>query len=65
MDTFCVIDSDGGRFDDNINLDFSYTEIEEWKHKWDPKKHLDRAGRPRKWGFVTYKVTNTSEHFRR
>jgi len=63
MDTFCVIDSDGGRFDDNIDLDFSYAEIEEWKHKWNPTKHQDRSGRPRKWGFVTYKVTNTSENF--
>jgi len=63
MNTFCIIDSDEKTFHSNVSLDFSYTEIEEWKHKWDPKKHLDRAGRPRKWGFVTYRVTNTSENF--
>ena len=63
MDNFCIIDSNDERFDSNINLDFSYTEIDEWKHKWNPRKHHDRAGRPRKWGFVTYKVTNTSENF--
>ena len=63
MENFCIIDTDGESFHSNIALDFSYAEIEEWKHKWDPKKHLDRAGRPRKWGFVTYKVTNTSDHF--
>ena len=63
MEHFCVIDSDGEEFHSNVNLDFSYTEIEEWKHKWDPKRHHGRNGKPRKWGFVTYKVTNTSENF--
>ena len=63
MENFCIIDTDGESFHSNIALDFSYAEIEEWKHKWNPKKHHDRAGRPRKWGFVTYKVTNTSDHF--
>ena len=63
MKNFCIIDSDENSFHTNIDLDFSYAEIEEWKHKWDPKRHHGRNGKPRKWGFVTYKVTNTSEHF--
>ena len=63
MDTFCIISDNNVRNDSNINLDFSYTEIEEWKHKWNPEKHVDRNGKAKAWGFVTYKVTNTSENF--
>ena len=63
MKNFCAIDSDGGEFRSIERMDFSYAEIDEWKHKWNPKKHHGRNGKPRKWGFVTYKVTNTSEHF--
>ena len=63
MDNFCIIDSDEVDFESNINLDFSYAEIDEWKHKWDPKKHVDRNGIAKDWGFVTYKVVNTSVNF--
>ena len=63
MDVFCVIGSDGKPFDSNKDFEFSYKEIEEWKHKWNPTKYVDRNGREREFGMVTYKVTNTSEHF--
>ena len=63
MDAFCIIDSDGRAFHSNVDLDFSYKEIDEWKHKWNPAKHVDRNGLAKPWGFVTYKVINTSVNF--
>ena len=37
---------------------FSEVEIEEWKHKWTPKKI-----RRRKYGYVTYKLISESRSF--
>ena len=38
-------------------------EIDEWKHKWAPKKYFDRNGKPKTFGVVTYKVLNDSRSF--
>jgi hypothetical protein len=54
----CIVRDNDEEFDTNIDMDFSYAAIEEWKHKWNPKKV-----RRRKYGYVTYRVTNESKHF--
>ena len=50
-------------FDCDVNRDFSFATIQEWKHKWKPKKATGRKGSKRDYGYVTYKVTNESQHF--
>ena len=63
MNTFCVIIDNDKEFDCNIDNDFAFTTIQEWKHKWQPKKATGRKGSKRDYGYVTYKVTNESQHF--
>ena len=62
MPTHCIIMDNDVKFDCDVNKDFAASVIEEWKHKWTPKKHT-RKGRKRDFGYVTYKVTNESQHF--
>ena len=45
-------------FKSNIENDIEFYEIEEWKHKWTPKKV-----RRRKYGYVTYKLISESRSF--
>ena len=63
MTIFCVIKDNDKKFDCNIDVDFQYNAIDEYKHKWDPKKAVGRKGSKRSYGYVTYKVTNESRHF--
>jgi len=63
MSVFCIVKDNDEQFDCNIDMDFSYNAIEEWKHKWQPKKHVGRRGKVRDYGYITYKVTNESKHF--
>ena len=63
MSIFCIVKDNDEQFDCNIGMDFSYNAIEEWKHKWQPKKAVGRKGSKRDYGYVTYKVTNESVHF--
>ena len=63
MTIFCIVKDNDEQFDTNIDMDFSYNAIEEWKHKWQPKKASGRKGSKRDYGYVTYKVTNESKHF--
>ena len=63
MSIFCIVNDSDDKFDCNIDMDFSYNAIEEWKHKWTPKKAVGRKGSKRAYGYVTYKVTNGSKHF--
>jgi hypothetical protein len=63
MDNFCIIEDDDMEFNSNIHLEFSYKEIDEWKHKWNPNKYVDRGGKPKQFGYVTYRVINESESF--
>ncbi len=63
MAVFCIIRDNDEKFDCNFDMDFSYNAIEEWKHKWTPKKHKGRKGKVRDYGYVTYKVINGSQHF--
>ena len=62
MSTHCIIMDNDVKFDCDVDQDFSTSTIQEWKHKWAPKKHT-RRGRLRDFGYVTYKVTNESKHF--
>ena len=62
MPTHCIIMDNDVKFDCDVEQDFSASTIDEWKHKWTPKKHT-RKGRKRDFGYVTYKVTNESKHF--
>ena len=46
MSIFCIVKDNDEQFDCNIDMDFSYNAIEEWKHKWQPKRQLgERAVR--------------------
>jgi len=63
MDSFCIVMDNDVKFDSDINQDFAASTISEWKHKWTPKRYKDKRGRPRVFGYVTYKVTNESQHF--
>jgi hypothetical protein len=63
MTVFCIVKDNDEQFDTNIDMDFSYNAIEEWKHKWTPKSAVGRKGSKRNYGYVTYKVTNESVHF--
>ena len=63
MSIFCIVNDNDDQFDTNIDMDFSYNAIEEWKHKWTPKSSVGRKGSKRTYGYVTYKVTNESVHF--
>ena len=62
MSTFCIIRDNDEKTDCNFE-GLALSVIEEWKHKWQPKKYKDRRGRVRKFGYVTYKVTNESKNF--
>ena len=62
MDGFCYIVDNNEKFEDNFD-EFEASTIDEWKKKWEPKKHKDRRGRTRDYGYVTYKVLNESTHF--
>ena len=59
----CIIMDNDVVFDCDINRDFASSTIQEWKHKWTPKKAVGRKGSKRDYGYVTYKVTNESQHF--
>ena len=63
MSIFCIVKDNDEHFDTNIDMDFSYAAIEEWKHKWTPKSAVGRKGSKRDYGYVTYKVTNEAKHF--
>jgi hypothetical protein len=63
MSIFCIVKDNDEQFDTNIDMDFSYNTIEEWKHKWNPPRASGRKGSKRDYGYVTYKVTNESKHF--
>ena len=63
MDSFCIVMDNDVKFDSDINQDFAASVINEWKHKWQPKRYKDKRGRPRDFGYVTYKVTNESKNF--
>lgn len=58
---FCFIIASQDEFESNIET--QYAPIDEWKHKWTPKKFVDRKGRTRDFGYVTYKVINGSRSF--
>ena len=61
-DKFCVIVDNNEKFETSSELELEYgvstQEIDEWKHKWEPVK---KDGKD--YGYVTYKVTNESQHF--
>ena len=63
MPTHCIIMDNDVKFDSDVDQDFSLSTIQEWKHKWTPKKHKGRRGKVRDYGYVTYKVINGSQHF--
>ena len=63
MPTHCIIMDNDVKFDSDVDQDFSLSTIQEWKHKWTPKKHKGRRGKERDYGYVTYKVINGSQHF--
>ena len=54
----CVIKDNDKKFDCDIDVDFQYNPIDEYKGKWVPPKL-----RRRKYGYVTYRVINGSQHF--
>ena len=58
MAVFCIIKDSNKKFDCDIDVDFQYNPIDEYKQKWNPKKV-----RRRKYGYVTYRVINGSQHF--
>ena len=58
MATFCVIKDNDKKFDCNVDREFQYNPRDEYKGKWVPPKL-----RRRKFGYVTYRVTNESKHF--
>jgi len=58
MTVFCIIKDSDKKFDCNIDVDFQYNPIDEYKGKWVPRK-IKR----RKYGYVTYRVINGSQHF--
>lgn len=60
-DPYCFILDNNAQFDSNI--DVQYKPIDEWKQKWTPKKYVDRNGKTREFGYVTYKVLNGSRSF--
>lgn len=61
MDTFCFILNNNEKFESNV--DSQYESIEEWKQKWNPNKFIDKNGKTREFGYVTYKVLNGSRSF--
>ena len=63
MSIFCVINDNDSEFNTNMDMDFSYADIEEWKHTWNPEKYVDRRGKTREYGYVTYKIVKESKHF--
>jgi hypothetical protein len=49
---------------ENSSSHISFTsskEIDEWDHKWEPKKAKDRRGRIKNYGYVTYKLLRGHE----
>ena len=50
-------------FKSNIENDIEFSQIEEWKHKWTPKKAVGRKGSKRDYGHVTYKLISESRSF--
>jgi hypothetical protein len=58
MAVSCVIKDNDKKFDCDIDVDFQYNPIDEYKGKWVPPKL-----RRRKYGYVTYRVINGSQHF--
>jgi len=58
---FCFIIASKDEFESNIEE--QYAPIDEWKHKWTPNKFVDRNGKTREFGYVTYKVLNGSRSF--
>ena len=63
MSTHCIIMDNDVMFDCDVEQDFAMSTIQEWKHKWQPKKYKNRRGKVREFGYITYKVTNGSKHF--
>ena len=59
---FCFITNDGKAFESDVE-DKVYEEIDEWKHHWNPEKHIGRDGKSREFGYVTYQVLNESRSF--
>ena len=58
---FCFIIASKDEFESNVEE--QYAPIDEWKHKWTPNKFVDRKGKTRDFGYVTYKVLNSSRSF--
>lgn len=63
MTYFCFITNDGKEYASDEVEEKVMPEIDEWKHKWAPKKYFDRNGKPKTFGVVTYKVLNDSRSF--
>ena len=61
-DGFCFIHANDEEFESNQN-DVAFTEIEERNYLWTPENYIGRDGKQREFGYVTYKVLNSSRSF--